>query len=131
MSGPAGDAAPAGLRADKWLWQARFFKTRALAAAAVSAGHVRCNGRHLKKPAQVLRTGDTLTFPQGRRVRVVRITGLPHRRGPACEAETLYDDLSPAAPVPAPDPGAPVAVTGRPTRQDRRAGRISRHGRLD
>lgn len=70
------------LRLDKWLWQARFFKTRSLAARQVSDGHVRINGTRTVKPAQTVSPGDVLTFPQARVVRVVRIVALGTRRGP-------------------------------------------------
>lgn len=106
-------------RVDKWLWQARFFKTRSLSAAQVSGGHVRLNGRKIMKPAQAVGPGDVLTFAQGRRIRVVRITALARRRGPASEARALYEDLSPASePMPA-NPGA-ERRGGRPSGKERR-----------
>ena len=117
-----GDA-PAQLRLDKWLWMARFFKTRALATRIVGEGKVRVNGTPVSKPARAVAPGDVLTFAKGRDVRVIRITGLPTRRGPAPEAQALYDDLDPPAPrapetpVP-PNPG--FEGKGRPTKRDRR-----------
>jgi ribosome-associated heat shock protein Hsp15 len=94
------------MRLDKWLWQARFFKTRALAAGVVSAGKLRLNAERTDKPARAVGPGDVLTFPQGARVRVVRVVALGTRRGPAAEAAALYDDLDPAAgPAPSPAPG--------------------------
>lgn len=81
-------------RLDKWLWQARFFKTRALAARVVALGQVRVNGQRTDKPHRAVGPGDVLTFPQGDAVRVVRIEGLPDRRGPATEARLLYADLA-------------------------------------
>ena len=92
MSGP--DAAPERLRADKWLFFARFFKTRSLAADRISAGHLRINGRKVDKPARPVGPGDVLTFRQGKRIRVVRLLSLPERRGSAAEAQVHYDDLS-------------------------------------
>jgi ribosome-associated heat shock protein Hsp15 len=96
LAGPAGkpaaNAVPS-LRLDKWLWQARFFKTRALAAAEVADGHVRVNGTPVSRPGRDISPGDVLTFPQGTRIRVVRITALGYRRGPATEAQDLYTDL--------------------------------------
>jgi ribosome-associated heat shock protein Hsp15 len=92
--GPARDAAEAGgaepARLDKWLWHARFFRTRSLATAEVAAGHVRINGVKVGKPAHPVRAGDTLTFPQGGRLRLVRVTGTSLRRGPAEVAQRLY-----------------------------------------
>lgn len=90
------------MRLDKWLWQARFFKTRCLATREVQAGHVRVNAVRAGKPAHAVGAGDALTFPQGGRIRVVRILALPGRRGPAGEAQALYDDLAPE-PAAAPD----------------------------
>ena len=82
-----------GLRLDKWLWQARFFKTRGLSAELVSKGRVRVNGQPVSKPGRAVRPGDVLTFPQGNAVRVIRILALGERRGPAAEAQALYHDL--------------------------------------
>lgn len=90
--------APAGTaRLDKWLWHARFFRSRSLAIAEVAAGHVRINGVRVSKPAQLVRSGDTLTFPQGNRIRLVRVTDISLRRGPAEVARRLYSDLDSSA----------------------------------
>ncbi len=104
-----GDSAqPGSMRLDKWLWQARFFKTRGLAAGAVSSGAVRVNANRVTKPATPVRPGDGLSFAQGGRVRVIRVRELGLRRGPAPEARLLYIDLDepqPADPAPLdPDP---------------------------
>lgn len=104
------------LRLDKWLWQARFFKTRSLAARQVSGGHVRINTVRATKPAQTVSPGDVLTFPQARQVRVVRVSALGTRRGPAEEARGLYEDLTPEEERPAPK----ERVGARPTKRDRR-----------
>lgn len=89
---PSADQRPT-LRVDKWLWQARFFKSRALAAELAESGHLRINGQPTRKPGHAVAAGDVLTFAQGNRIRVVRVTALGYRRGPAGEAQTLYDDL--------------------------------------
>ena len=81
------------IRLDKWLWQARFFKSRSLSAAQIEAGRVRLNGQIVLKTAQSLRPGDVLTFLQGHEVRLVRVLALGDRRGPASEAQGLYLDL--------------------------------------
>ncbi|MGI9502646.1 MAG: RNA-binding S4 domain-containing protein [Geminicoccaceae bacterium] len=86
-----------GLRLDKWLWQARFFKTRTLASTVVSKGKVRINRMLVTKPHYKVRPGDVLTFAQGREIRVVRVLALGERRGPATEARTLYEDVNEAA----------------------------------
>lgn len=129
--GAASSSGTTSLRLDKWLWFARFFKTRSIAAGEVSAGHVRVNGARAAKPAEAVRAGDTLTFAQGRAIRVVRIVALPMRRGPAPEARACYDDLSPPPPPSAAEQGAPQRVPGRVDRKERRAARLSRQGPLD
>ena len=88
------------LRMDKWLWQARFFKTRALAARVCTGGRVRVDGVKVIKAHFSVRPGQVLTFPQARRIRVVRVIALGERRGPAKEASLLYEDLSDEDPVP-------------------------------
>jgi len=78
---------------------------------------MRVNGDKVSKPATSVGVGDVLTFPQGRRIRVVRITALAKRRGPASEAQALYDDLTP----PDAPKDQPAARTGpRPTKKARR-----------
>lgn len=102
------------LRLDKWLWQARFFKTRSLAARQVSDGHVRVNAERVTKTARGIGPGDVLTFAQGRQIRVIKVLALGTRRGPAAEAQTLYEDLTP------PSEPVPDRVGPRPTKRDRR-----------
>lgn len=116
--------APAKLRIDKWLWHARFFKTRSLAAKQVSGGHVRINGDRAQKPAQTVGPGDVLTFAQGRVIRVVQVEILGARRGPATEARTLYTDLTEEKDNSPQNPG--FEGKGRPTKKDRRALDLSR-----
>ncbi len=84
-----------GLRIDKWLWYARFFKSRSLATRLCAAGKVRANSEIVRKPHHGLRLGDVLTFPQGGQIRVVRVLGYGERRGPAPLARTLYEDIEP------------------------------------
>lgn len=84
------------LRLDKWLWQARFFKSRGLACEAVEGGLCRVNGQRTAKPGYQVGIGDVLTFAQAGRIRVIRIVALGVRRGPAGEAQQLYDDLDAA-----------------------------------
>jgi ribosome-associated heat shock protein Hsp15 len=80
-----------GDRIDKWLFHARFFRTRAMAQAAASAGRLRLNGNRVEKPAQTVRPGDILTLPRGGEVLALRIKGLAQRRGPASQAQALYE----------------------------------------
>jgi ribosome-associated heat shock protein Hsp15 len=115
------------LRIDKWLWQARFFKSRTLAAGVCRAKKVRVNGAHCSKASTMVSVGDVLTFPKATEIRVVKILALGSRRGPASEAELLYDDMTP----PSVKSGAQDAISpvnpsrekgaGRPTKTDRRA----------
>jgi ribosome-associated heat shock protein Hsp15 len=124
------DSASPTQRLDKWLWCARFFKSRGLASKLLGAGRLRLSGKVVSKAHQLVRQGDVLTFPQGPFIRVVKVLYLAERRGPAPEAQLLYEDLEPieeqrqakAATVELEgaasrrDPGG-----GRPTKEDRRA----------
>lgn len=114
------------MRLDKWLWAARFFKTRSLASEAVDGGHVELNGDRAK-PAKQIREGDELRIRQNQYTYVVHVRGLSERRGPASEAQLLYEETVASrrererlaeqrrlAPAPAYEEG------GRPTKRDRR-----------
>jgi ribosome-associated heat shock protein Hsp15 len=76
-------------RLDKWLWQTRFYKTRTLAAAAISGGKVHLNAERVK-PAHRVRIGDRLSLSLHGIIAEFEIVGLPNRRGPAAEAQTHY-----------------------------------------
>jgi len=80
-------------RLDKWLWFARFAKTRTLAAKLVTSGFVRLNGQRTDNAAKAVAIGDVVTIALARTTLVVRIEGLGERRGPATEARQLYADL--------------------------------------
>ena len=82
-------------RVDKWLWHGRFFKSRSKAAGLCNDGKLRLNGERVGKARVLVRLDDVLTFPQGPHIRVVRIIAISTRRGPAPEAQALYEDLSP------------------------------------
>ncbi len=88
---PAHQSAPAavGLRVDKWLWAARFYKTRSIASAAVHAGHVRVNGEGVKA-ARALRVGDVVDLHVGDAKWTVSVVALNDQRRPAVEAQQLY-----------------------------------------
>jgi ribosome-associated heat shock protein Hsp15 len=108
------------LRLDKWLWFARFCKSRTLAAKLCAAGRVRIEGEVVHKAHHLIHPGDVLTFPLGPHIRVIRVLQLGVRRGPAVEARQLYEDLAP--PKPAATPAAPREPgAGRPTKAERRA----------
>jgi ribosome-associated heat shock protein Hsp15 len=79
------------VRIDKWLWVARFFKTRSLATEAVLAGHVQMGGARMK-PAREVRIGDTLEIRRGQVASTVVVRALAERRGPASVAATLYEE---------------------------------------
>ena len=106
------------IRLDKWLWHARFFKSRSIAAGVVTGGKVRVDSQPVSKPARSVGPGDVLTFIQATETRVVRIVACGERRGPAPEAQALYEDLTPVVEKRLYNPGGDRK--GRPTKQDRR-----------
>jgi ribosome-associated heat shock protein Hsp15 len=87
---------PDGVRVDKWLWAARFFKSRGAATEAVLGGHVQVNGARVK-PARDVVVGDRLEITRSRERWTVVVTGLAGRRGPASVAATLYDETPESA----------------------------------
>jgi len=82
------------LRIDKYLWFARLSKSRSTAQKLAEDGHIRLNGRRIERAHAPVRAGDLITFPHGEGVRVVRVTALPARRGPAPEAQGCYEELT-------------------------------------
>ena len=114
------------MRIDKWLWVARFFKTRSLASVAIASHKIRCNGDHVK-PSRDLKVGDELEITIGQTVFVVIVQGMAEQRRPAPEARLLYQEtpesearrlrdqeLRKLAPVPGSD------LKGRPTKREGR-----------
>lgn len=89
------DAEPTNgrVRLDKWLWAARFFKTRSQASAAVKGGHVHADGQRAK-PSAAVSVGDCLEIVKGSTTFVVRVAGLSDKRGPARVAQTLYEETA-------------------------------------
>ncbi len=83
-------------RLDKWLWCARFMKARSDCARLVAGGSVRINRQVTDKPHARLRPGDVVTLPLRQQVRVVRVLSLASRRGPAPEAQALYEEIADA-----------------------------------
>ncbi|PJI92420.1 heat shock protein Hsp15 [Yoonia maricola] len=111
------------IRLDKWLWHARFFKSRSLAAGVVTGGKVRVDSQPVSKPARAVGPGNVLTFVQADDTKVVRILACGERRGPAPEAQALYEDLTPAPKerhVAAKGANPRYEKGGRPTKKDRR-----------
>lgn len=117
------------VRLDKWLWAARFFKTRSVAAAAIEAGKVEVNDEQVKRAKQV-KLGDTVRVRKGPYDYVLTIRGLAERRGSATVAQALYEETEDSkaerarvaelmaierASMPVP------IIKGRPTKKDRRA----------
>lgn len=110
-------------RIDKWLFFARIIKSRTLAGKFAAGGNVRVNSEKIDQASVLIKPGDVLTITLERRILVLRVLGCGERRGPAPEAQLLYEDLSPkpaaageAEPVAAQrEPGS-----GRPTKRDRR-----------
>lgn len=106
-------------RVDKWLWFARVVKTRTLAAGLVHDGKVRLNRVKIDKPSHTCRAGDVITVAAGSRVRVLKVLAPGTRRGPATEAQSLYEDVSLPPAVAAPGQAAPEP-SSRPTKKGRR-----------
>lgn len=115
------------VRIDKWLWAARLYKSRSLAAEAVSGGRAQLNGARVK-PSREVAVGDELEVTTGQTRRIVIVRGLSERRGPAKEAVKLYEE-TPASlaarelaaeqrRLQSPPPGADLGM--RPTKRDRR-----------
>ena len=82
-------------RLDKWLWFARFTRTRALAVHLIGGGHVRVNGQRTEAPSKPLAIGDVVTVAAAHGTQVVRVRNLGVRRGPAPEARLLYEEVHP------------------------------------
>ena len=122
--GPGPGSPPPALRIDRWLWAARFFKTRSSAAAAVSGGKIHLNGQRTK-PAKAVRAGDRLDVRRGENRWEITVLGTAARRGPASEARTLYEEHPESIERRAREREERrerhlVAGSGRPTKRDRR-----------
>ena len=115
-------------RIDKWLWSARFIKSRSRASQLISSGKVSRNSERISKPGSKIRPGDVLTFALNDSVRVIKIVALAERRGPYSEAITLYEDLAPPQPRGKKSDSSQTDArfeqrpkgSGRPTKKDRR-----------
>ncbi|NKB19837.1 MAG: RNA-binding S4 domain-containing protein [Alphaproteobacteria bacterium] len=107
------------IRLDKWLWHARFFKSRSLAGKICGSGRIRVDGTSVEKAHYGVRIGQVVTFPQAHRIRVVKVLGLGTRRGPAPEARLLYEDLSVEVPQVPRVPGIRPVPVARWDKRDR------------
>ena len=119
---------PSSQRLDKWLWFIRLVKSRTLAATLVASGKIRVNKLRVDKPSHSVKVGDVITAAVGREIRILKVAALGERRGPAPEAQTLYEELTPVADATKSQAGAGAAGqgqrasgSGRPTKRDRRA----------
>lgn len=112
-------------RIDKWLWHARFVKTRSLAQKLVTSGKVRVDSEKITNAARKVSASNVLTITLERDVRIIEITGIPKRRGPYIEAQIYYTDLTPPKEI---DDAKSISKenrpiherSGRPTKQQRR-----------
>lgn len=116
-----------GPRLDKWLWAARFFKTRSLASEEIAKGRVQVNGQ-VAKASREVRVADVIDLRQGSVARSVAVRGLSHVRGPASVAQALYEETAESIAARersaeqrrlAPEPAQSIDE-GRPTKRDRR-----------
>lgn len=139
----AGSSAPVQ-RVDKWLWFARVVKSRSLAQKLVAGGHVRINRDKTTTPSKTVRAGDVLTVAVAGRILVLKVRLPGTRRGPAPEAQTLYELISPLPPSPGDAPqeaggvvpddgsGRPLAARGPDTaRRERGSGRPTKRERRE
>lgn len=120
------DSKERSLRLDKWLWFARFYKTRSLATKSCLSARLRVNAQPISKAHHSIKAGDVLTFPLGPHIRVIKVLALGARRGPAPEARALYEDLDPPRPNSEATGNTPTLArresgSGRPTKSERRA----------
>ena len=112
------------IRLDIWLWYARFYKSRSLSSKAILSGKLRVNSIKIIKPASKVKIKDVLTINHVNTVRIIQIQSIGSRRGPASEAQALYNDLSPD--VTAASKSKDVSekskkdTNKRPTKKDRR-----------
>ncbi len=124
--GQGATPAPATVRLDRWLWVARFFKTRSLAQGAVEGGHIKLDGERVK-PARALKAGDRLEIRIGAYEWRITVQGLSVRRGPASTARLLYAESEESrlarqekVSENRTQRGPSAAVQGRPTKRNRR-----------
>ena len=83
------------MRIDRFLFFVRLTKSRTIAQAVVEEGHIRIDGKRVAKPSEEVRVGSVVALPLHGNVRVVRVLTLPHRRGPAAEARSYYEEVEP------------------------------------
>jgi len=112
-------------RIDKWLWHARFFKTRSIAQKQVSTGKIRVNSEKISSPSRKVIPGNVLTITRERDIKIIEILGIADKRGPFSQAQLLYNDLSPPKPekqkqVQTRESMSRIQSEGRPTKHQRK-----------
>ena len=122
----AANAGPASVRIDKWLWAARFYKTRSQASEAIKGGKIQCNGERVK-PSKEVRLGEVISIRQDIYLRQVMVKALSERRGPASQAVLLYEETAASlsererlALIKQAQPALRERGAGRPTKRERR-----------
>ena len=112
------------IRLDTWLWYARFYKSRSLSSKAILSGKLRLNSNKIIKPASKVKINDVLTINHINMVRIIQVQSLGSRRGPASEAQKLYNDLSghmiDASKIKSVSEKSKKETNKRPTKKDRR-----------
>ena len=112
------------IRLDTWLWYARFYKSRSLSSKAILSGKLRLNSNKIIKPASKVKINDVLTINHINMVRIIQVQSLGSRRGPASEAQKLYNDLSgditDASKIKHASEKSKKEINKRPTKKDRR-----------
>ena len=112
------------IRLDTWLWYARFYKSRSLSSKAILSGKLRVNSNKIIKPASKVKINDVLTINHINLVRIIQVQSLGSRRGPASEAQKLYNDLSghmiDASKIKSVSEKSKKETNKRPTKKDRR-----------
>jgi ribosome-associated heat shock protein Hsp15 len=112
------------IRLDTWLWYARFYKSRSLSSKAILSGKLRVNSNKIIKPASKVKISDVLTINHINMVRIIQVQSLGSRRGPASEAQKLYNDLSgdmiEASKIKSVSEKSKKETNKRPTKKDRR-----------
>ena len=112
------------IRLDTWLWYARFYKSRSLSSKAILSGKLRVNSNKIIKPASKVKINDVLTINHINMVRIIQVQSLCSRRGPASEAQKLYNDLAgditDASKIKSVSEKSKKETNKRPTKKDRR-----------
>ena len=116
---------PASQRIDKWLWHARFFKTRSIAQKQVTTGKVRVDREKISSPSRKVLPGNILTITMSRDIKIIEIVGIAEKRGPYIQAKLLYNDLSPPKPEKSKveqtmESMSRIESEGRPTKHQRK-----------